>query len=108
VAGEDNASATVSSYNAFKKNPGVGGLTQSKTTTLSLPGAAATLKDAKGTVLGTGVTDQDGWYLINYKATGKATTYYLTLTPPKGYGSAQSKAIELKANGYAEVIFATP
>jgi hypothetical protein len=108
VGGEDNASATIFSYNAFKKNPGVGGLAQSQVTTFSVPSATAALKDAKGTVLGTGVTDQDGWYLINYKATGKATTYYLTLTPPKGSGSAQTKAVGLKANGYAEVIFTTP
>jgi hypothetical protein len=108
VGGEANANSTVSSYNTFKKNPGTGGLAQSQTTTFSVPGATATLKDTKGTVLGTGVTDQDGWYLINYKANGKATTYYLTLTPPKGSGSAQTKAITLKANGYVEVDFTTP
>jgi hypothetical protein len=108
VAGEDNASATVSSYNAFKKNPGVGGLTQSLSTTFSVPGAAATLRDTRGLVLGTGVTDQDGWYLINYKATGKAATYSLTLTPPKGSGAAQKQAITLKSNGYVEADFTTP
>ena len=108
VSGAANDSSTVSSYNTFKKNPGTGGLTQSQTTTFSVPGATAALKDAKGTVLGTGVTDQDGWYLINYKATGKAATYYLTLTPPQGSGSAQTKAFGLKANGYVEVDFTTP
>jgi len=46
--------------------------------------------------------------MINYKATGKATTYYLTLTPPKGSGSALTKTIGLKANGYVEVDFTTP
>ncbi|HEU0038020.1 MAG TPA: hypothetical protein VFR76_01985, partial [Verrucomicrobiae bacterium] len=108
VSGAANDNSTVSSYNTFKKNPGTGGLAQSQTTTFSVPGATAALKDAKGTVLGTGVTDQDGWYLINYKATGKATTYYLTLTPPKGAGGAQTKAIGLKANGYVEADFITP
>jgi hypothetical protein len=108
VSGAATDSATVSSYNTFKKNPGVGGLSQSQSTTLSVPGATATLKDAKGVALGTGVTDQDGWFLINYKATGKATTYSLTLTPPKGAGAAQTQTISLKANGYVEADFTTP
>src|SRR5439155_13706508 len=102
VSGAANASATVSSFNAFKNNPGTGGLAQSQTTTFSVPGATAALKDAKGNLLGAGTTDQDGWYLFNYKATGKATTYYLTLTPP-GSGAAQTRAFTLKANGYVEV-----
>ena len=106
-SGAANASATVSSFNAFKNNPGTGGLAQSQTTTFSVPGATAALKDAKGNLLGAGTTDQDGWYLFNYKATGKATTYYLTLTPP-GSGAAQTRAFTLKANGYVEVDFTTP
>ena len=108
VSGAAHDSSTVSSYNIFKKNPGTGGLAQSQTTTFSVPGATAALKDAKGTVLGTGVTDQDGWYLINYRATGKGTSYYLTLTPPKGAGAAQTQTISLKANGYVEADFTTP
>ena len=108
VSGDANGSAIISSYNTFKKNPGVGGLAQSQTTTLSVAGATATLKDSKGGLLASGVTDQDGWYLLNYKATGKSTSYYITLTPPKGAGSPQTKSITLKANGYVEANYLTP
>jgi len=107
VSGVASGSATVSSYNAFKKNPGVGGLVQSQISTLSVPGATVQLKDAKGTVLVTGVTEQDGWYVLNYKASGKAATYYVTLTPPPGFGTSRTQAITLKANGYVEVDFTT-
>ena len=33
------------------------------------------MRDAAGKLLGTGVTDADGWYMISYKYTGKATTF---------------------------------
>jgi hypothetical protein len=107
VSGAASGSATVSSYNTFKKNPGVGGLAQSQSTTFSVPGSTVTLKDAKGAALVGGVTDQDGWYVLNYKATGKSSTYYVTLTPPTGYGAAQTKSITLKANSYVEANFTT-
>jgi hypothetical protein len=108
VSGDAHSSVLVSSYNTFKKNPGVGGLAQSQSTTFSVAGATAKLKDAKGAVLASGVTDQDGWYLLNYKATGKSTSYYVTLTPPSGAGSPQTKSITLKSNGYVEVDYLTP
>jgi len=107
VGGVAFSSATVSSYNAFKKNPGVGGVAQNQVTTFSVPGSTVQLKDSKGTVLVTGVTDQDGWYMLNYKASGKSATYYITLTPPAGSGTPQTKSITLKSNGYVEVDFTT-
>ena len=107
VTGAAGGSALVSSYNAFKKNPGVGGLAHSQITTFSVPGSTVKLKDAKGTVLGSGVTDQDGWYVLNYRANGKAATYYVTLTPPARFGTTQTKAITLKPNGYVQVDFTT-
>jgi len=107
VSGAAAGSATVSSYNAFKRNPGVAGLAQSQTTTLSVAGAKVQLKDAKGAVLVTGVTEQDGWYVLNYKASGKPATYYVTLTPPAGCGTAQTQSITLKANGCVEADFTT-
>ena len=41
------------------------------------------------------------------KANGKAATYYVTLTPPAGFGAPQTQSITLKANGYLEVDFTT-
>jgi len=107
VSGAASGSATVSSSNAFKKNPVVGGSTQSQIATFSVPGAVVQLKDAKGIVLAAGVSDQDGWCLLNYKANSKAAICYVTVTPPAGYGTAQTKSITLKANSYLEVDFTT-
>jgi hypothetical protein len=101
-------SATVSSYNAFKKDPGVRGWRESQLTTFSVPGATAALKNANGTVLGTGVSDQDGWCHFNCKSSAKAVTFYVTLTPPAGFGTAQTKAITLNPNGDVEVDFTAP
>ncbi len=106
VGGPVSGAGTVTSCNVFKKNPGVAGLAKSATTTYEVPNANAALKDAKGTVLISGLTDQDGWYMLPYKWTGKATTLYVTLTPPGG--KAQTQKITLKANGYVEADFTTP
>jgi len=106
LGGTISGSSTISSCNAFKKNPGVGGLLTSTTTTYEVPGAAAVLKDAKGAALVNALTDEDGWYILSYKYTGKATTFYVTVTPPGK--PAQTQTITLKANGYVEADFTTP
>ncbi len=112
VSGGMVASDGVCNINAFKKNPGVGGRAGLRYTLdgasdiVATKNAAATLKDAKGTVLSTGITDEDGWYLLTYKYTGKATTLYITLKPVGK--PAQTKSITMKANGFVEVNFDVP
>jgi len=106
VGGAATDSASALSCNAFKKNPGVGGGAQNTVTTYGVGGAGAVLKDAKGGVLASGTTDQDGWYMLPYKWTGKAATLYVTLSPPGK--AAQTKTITLKANGYVQVDFSVP
>jgi hypothetical protein len=106
VGGPVSDSRTVSSCNDFKKTPGAAGITLNSLTQNPVPGANAVLKDSKGTVLGNGLTDSDGWYMINYKWTGKAATFYVTLTPQGG--KAQTQTITLKANGFIEADFVTP
>jgi len=64
------------------------------------------LKNSKGTVIVRGVTDEDGWYLLNYKHTGKAANFYVTLTPPGKPG--QTQTVTLKANAYFQVDFTCP
>jgi hypothetical protein len=96
----------VQSSNDFKKNPGVGGLVTKSNTLNPIVGATAVLKDSKGNVLGKGLTDSDGWYIVNYKSTGKAATFYVTLTPPGG--TPQTRPITLKANAYMEADFVVP
>jgi N-acetylneuraminic acid mutarotase len=104
---------SISNINIFKKLPGVGGFASSKYpmeggTSGSIPvtGAAAVLKDAKGTVLATGTTDEDGWYMCSYKWTKKATTLTVELTAPGK--PALKQAFSLKSNGYAQVDFIVP
>jgi hypothetical protein len=97
----------VQSGNDFKKNPGAGGLATHSTSLNPAPGGTAVLKDSNKNVLGSAVTDSDGWYMISYKYTGKATTFYVTLTPAGG-GTAQTNTITLKANGYMQSDFIVP
>jgi len=101
-----NTVPPVQSGNDFKKNPGVGGLVLKSNSLNPVIGAGAVLKDSKGNVLGSGLTDNDGWYIVNYKSTGKAATFYITLTPPGG--APQTQTITLKANGYLEADFVAP
>ena len=66
VVGVQTGSSTTENQNSFKRNPGVGGLVRTAVTQSSLGGATVTLK--KGTtVVGTAITDEDGWYQIVYK-----------------------------------------
>ena len=71
-----------------------------------MPGANVVLKDSKSNVLGTGVTDTDGWYMISYKWNGKTATFYVTMTPP--VGKAQTQTIALKSSAYIEADFLVP
>jgi len=93
----------VSSCNAFKKNPGVGVLVQSQGSSDSIKGANTVLKDSNKNVVTTAVTDDDGWGMLSYKATGKASTYYVITTVGSGPGAwTKTDTITLKANGYVE------
>ena len=111
--GMESASDSVCSMNAFKKVPGVGGMTAKASTTYDglpttqvLEGCKVVLRNIKGETLASGRSDQDGWFFCTYKWTGKATTLYLTLSPPGG--TPLTKPVTLKANGYAQVDFDVP
>jgi hypothetical protein len=108
TGGAGSGGATVSSCNDFKKTTGTAGIVQNSLSLNPVPGSSAVLKDSKNTVLGSAVTDSDGWYVINYKWTGKAATFYVTMTPPPGYGSPKTQTITLKSNGFIEADFTAP
>jgi hypothetical protein len=106
VNGVVNDTNSTMSCNTFKKSPGTL-LTAVKSTSLNpVPNCNGVLKDSKGVTLGTGVTDADGCCMINYKMTGKAATFTVTLTPPGGQG--QTKTVTLKANGFIQSDFICP
>jgi hypothetical protein len=86
--------------NTFKKNPGVGGLAL---TNLEgpMPHQNFILYNPSGVPVNRGVySDEDGWYFISYKHTGKAATYTVEWTD-----TGQRKNVLLKANGMAQVDF---
>ena len=69
------------------------------------------------TLVGSAVTDKDGYYTISYKATGKASTYNVTLVNPTSNVLVQSgggtiststpttQSVTLKSNGSVEADF---
>jgi hypothetical protein len=95
-AGTGSGSDSVQNVNSFKKITGVFGQALTSSTGGAWPNIQATLKNAAGAVVATGVTDQDGFYALNYKHTGKAANFTVIL------GNVQ-KVVTLKANGWGEV-----
>jgi hypothetical protein len=91
-------SQTVSSRNTFKRDPGIAGLVQT-TTGDPRPGVAVEIWQGK-TKYATLTTDADGWYLWEYKWTGKAVTFTVKLPQ---YGKSQD--VTLKSNGFVIVSF---
>jgi hypothetical protein len=98
-------SDTVQNDNEFKRNPGVGGQITAGVTSDGVPvtGATVRLISPTGAVVLTSATDVDGWYLLNYKHTGKAANFTIRLTKT-GYPTVNT-VVTLKANGFAEANF---
>ncbi len=93
----ENTQITIASNNIFKKNPGVGGL-------ITVGGAAQVSKAVEiwigGLKQATVYTDTDGWYMWQYKWTGKAVAFTVKVPSLALEGSGS-----LKANGYVQVNF---
>ncbi|MGE3521427.1 MAG: DUF4215 domain-containing protein [Candidatus Dadabacteria bacterium] len=84
--------------NVFKRAPGIGGLVLEAD---GDPAANVKVQIYQGTkLMKTVYTDDDGWYMWQFKYTGKATTFTVTLPD---YGL--SKNLTLKSNGYIIVSF---
>jgi hypothetical protein len=93
------SSSTIYSVNAFKKNPGVNGLTLG-----SGGGPKSGLQvqfwGPNGNLIARTTTDGDGFYSFPYKHTGKPATYTVKVPDYK-----VQQMVTLKANGYALVTF---
>ena len=98
-------SDTVQSVNAFKRISGVYSQAfQSANGRQGLTGVSGNLKKkGSNAVLVSGVGDEDGYVMLNYKHTGKAAPFVVTLTIP-GVGTV-TREVTLKANGWAEASF---
>jgi hypothetical protein len=98
-AGGPTLSSTIYSSNTFKKNPGINGLLI-RVNESPKPGVKVDFYDPNGKLIATTTSDQDGFYMFPYKATGKPSAYTVKL-PTLGL----QKSATLKANGYALLTF---
>jgi hypothetical protein len=108
VGGAQNGATSIQNYNSFKRIPGVAGLVQHKDTLDPVPGAVVTLMNANHVRVGFAVTDEDGFYMIAYKNTGKAATFYLSVATPPPAPFTATQATTLKANAFVRVDFLVP
>jgi len=93
---------TVMSKNAFKRNPGIGGTLLGSYANDPIPNVKVQIYDSTGTrLLATVYTDEDGWYMWQYKYTGKATTFVVKTLK-------QLKSLTMKSNGFVLVNFTVP
>ena len=99
-------SQEISSTNVFKNDPGVAGLVLDEYGTgVKDAIIQISFKDGKTQVTATVTTDEDGFYMMYYKYTGKPTTFTVKLLKSDTYAS-QTTSVTLKANSYASVSFA--
>ncbi len=91
-------SDSISNVNSFKKDPGIGGLVLDSFGTPIQNAKVLIYQGSK--LLATVYTDGDGWYMWNYKWTGKAATFTIRLPD---YGLRQDST--LKSNGFLVVNF---
>ena len=93
------ATSAIQNINVFKRDPGFAGLVTDADVT-PLPGVRVEIYKPNGDLLGTVSTDQDGWYMYQYKHSGKAMTYTIKLPD---YG--QTRTVLLKSNQLVTVDF---
>jgi hypothetical protein len=105
--------------NEFKKNPGVAGIVVSGVSGppgcsdvscgTPIVGARVELVNSSGVVVGTALTNEDGWYQIVYKHTGKPALYTVNLYNPASASLPMAtKSVTLKGNAFVEVSFPLP
>ena len=94
---------TAQNLNIFKKPSGCFGLATTSSDGEGVTGATLSLMHPIDGIVLTAETDEDGYYLLEYKHKGKPTAYTVTLTTADGT-ELSGQAI-LKGNGFAEVNF---
>ena len=82
---------TVYNQNEFKQVRGFGGLVTDPTADpVGVEGATVELYDPDGVLIESMTTDEDGWYLSDYRHKGKEKTYTVVLVEdPGAYGSQE-------------------
>jgi hypothetical protein len=96
---------TVRNSNVFKRDPGFGGLVLDPD---GYPVVGVRVEVYLGkTRLGTVYTDEDGWYMFNWKHTGKLTTYTLKVSFHNNNVYDITQNVDVKANSFAMTSFTT-
>src|SRR2546425_4536942 len=90
--------ATVQSVNAFKRQPGFGGLVlmDSVWGGNPVPGRKVQIFGPTGSLIGTATTDEDGWYTYAYKHKAKSAGYTIKLLKADGITVDQAQTITIK------------
>ena len=96
-------SQAIQNNNAFKKDPGIGVLALNGGDSGPVANIKVLIYDSSNKLLATVSTDQDGWYMWQYKYTGKAATFTVKLPT---YNLSQT--VMLKSNGFLVVSFTAP
>jgi len=92
----------VSNLNKFKHDPGFAG---SVTDVFGngLPGIVLKVYGPTGTLVGTAVTDSDGFWGLYWKHTGKAALYTIVACDPEDAYYCKTVGVTVKANGFVIV-----
>jgi uncharacterized repeat protein (TIGR01451 family) len=99
VAGDLVDSQVVQNMNVFKRNPGFGGIVVDSSGN-PIPYVVVQIYGPDGKLIGTTVTDGDGYWFFYWKHKGKEANYTIKI-PMFG----KEKTVTLKANKFAEVNF---
>jgi hypothetical protein len=106
VDGDVTDTDTVENCIDFKKNPGVGGVCQLAEGLEPFFNGTVTLKkNSNNQIVGTGVSDVDGYYMINYKHTGPAAQYTVKFTDNSNYYGPYTVIITMQPNKFYYVPF---
>jgi uncharacterized repeat protein (TIGR01451 family) len=103
VSGDLEDTQVVENENTFKRNPGFGGIVTDGVGT-PIEGYIVKVYDSYGNLLGSALTDEDGFYFIYYKHKGKQATFEVEVWDGATFKAQQY--VNLKANKFAEVNFA--
>ena len=95
----EGGSTTIQNFNVFKHDPGFAGMVLDASGN-AVSGVMVKIYKPDRKVLATVYTDEDGWYMYQYKHTGKAMIYSIELP---GYN--QIKTVSLKSNQLVTVDF---
>jgi hypothetical protein len=98
---------SIQNDNTRKKKPGVGGVMKYAGQESPAKKLWVELYSPTNSLVASGKSDEDGYYQIAYKHTGKAATYKVRLSrnSQRNTGCTQEKSASLKGNGLAEVNF---